>query len=68
MNTLNYKTENEIQKTAFDALQKSLGIVGLVRFIQQFDKGERNYTEDRHRWQKEYTVDKICDEISHRKF
>ncbi len=63
MNIANYKTEYELQKKAMEALHKTLGISGLIRFIQQFDQGYGNYTEDRQKWQKNYTVDQICAEI-----
>ena len=63
MNIANYKTEYEIQKTALEVLHNSLGIVGLIRFMQQFDKGYGDYTKDRQKWQQEYTVDDIYQEI-----
>jgi hypothetical protein len=58
-----YPTEHEIQQQAFQALQHSLGIVGLIRFMQQYDKGYGNYTLDRQEWQKDYSVDSLFDEI-----
>ncbi|MDM8515474.1 hypothetical protein QUF76_04685 [Desulfobacterales bacterium HSG16] len=63
MNTENYQTVYEIQKTAFLVLQKNLGVTNLIRFMQQFDKGYGNYTTDRDEWQKEYTVDKLFKQI-----
>lgn len=63
MSTLNYKTDYEIQETAFEILNKQLGITNLIRFMQQYDKGYGNYTKDRDAWQKEYTIDSLFDEI-----
>ena len=63
MNIANYKTEYEIQKTALEVLHSSLGIAGLIRFMQQFDKGYGDYTKDRHKWQQKYTVDDIYNAI-----
>ncbi len=63
MSVANYKTDYEIQKTAFDVLRKQLGISNLIRFMQQYDKGYGNYTVDRDQWQKNYTVDSLFVEI-----
>ena len=63
MSVANYKTDYEIQKTAFDVLRKQLGVSNLIRFMQQYDKGYGNYTVDRDQWQKNYTVDSLFAEI-----
>lgn len=63
MSVENYKTDNEIQHTAFSVLHKQLGISNLIRFMQQYDKGYGNYTIDRDEWQKNYTVDSLSAEI-----
>ncbi len=63
MSVANYKTDYEIQQTAFDVLHKQLGISNLIRFMQQYDKGYGNYTVDRDQWQKNYTVDSLFAEI-----
>jgi len=54
-----YQTEHEIQRQALQALRNSLGVVGLIRFMQQYDKGYGNYTVDRQAWQQNYTVDSL---------
>lgn len=59
MSVANYKTDYEIQQTAFDVLHKQLGISNLIRFMQQYDKGYGNYTFDRDQWQNNYTVDSL---------
>ncbi len=63
MSVANYKTDYEIQKTAFDVLRKQLGVSNLIRFMQQYDKGYGNYTFDRDEWQNNYTVDSLFAEI-----
>jgi hypothetical protein len=63
MSIANYKTDYEIQQTAFDVLHKQLGISNLIRFMQQYDKGYGNYTVDRDEWQNNYTVDSLFAEI-----
>ena len=63
MSEINYKTENEIQQLCIEALCKGIGVVGLIRFMQQFDKGHGDYVKDRQDWQKDYTVDTLVDAI-----
>ncbi|MDD5392027.1 MAG: hypothetical protein PHE17_03305 [Thiothrix sp.] len=57
--TRTYQTEQEIQRQALQALRNSLGVVGLIRFMQQYDKGHGNYTLDRQAWQQSYSVDSL---------
>lgn len=61
MSVVNYKTEHEIQQLGIEALRKGIGVVGLIRFMQQFDKGRGDYVKDRQNWQKEYTVDTLLE-------
>jgi hypothetical protein len=46
-NTIDYRNPNVIRKLGIDALTKELGPVGMVYFIQQFDRGEGDYTAER---------------------
>jgi len=54
---------DEIRKVGFDSLIKSLGPDGMIRFIQEFDSGEGDYTKDRHRWLSQYDIDSIYKEV-----
>jgi len=38
---------NEIRKTGIEALTEKLGIVGMVRFLQQNETGYGDYTKER---------------------
>jgi hypothetical protein len=60
---LNLKTDHQIQQLAFQVLVKELGIVGFIQFIQSFDQGSGDYTQDRQQWQNDYTVDSITQAI-----
>ncbi len=40
-----------------------IGVVGLIRFMQQFDKGHGDYVKDRQDWQKDYTVATLLEAI-----
>ena len=48
------------------ALLRELGPVNLVRFLQQFEAGYGNYTQERHDWLDQYTVEEIAQEIQKR--
>ena len=67
MSAVSYETEYEIQKSGIEALRKGIGVVGLIRFMQQFDKGHGDYVKDRQHWQKNYTVDTLLEAISEKR-
>ena len=54
MNTM-ILTQNEIKRQGFNALQKNLGISGFIKFIQQFDLGDGDYTKERKKIAKKKT-------------
>lgn len=53
----------EIRNRGLEALAKALGPVGMVRFLQQFDTGSGNYTQDRDQWLEKVTVQQAIEEI-----
>ena len=56
------KTLNEVHAEGMDALLKALGPVDTIRFLQMFDEGEGDYTQERKAWLKE-DVHEISREI-----
>lgn len=40
-------TLEEIRRAGVEALRRELGVVGMVRFLQQFETGNGDYTEER---------------------
>jgi hypothetical protein len=56
--TLNVNNLIEIRKTGLQALKEALGPVGMVRFIQQYENGYGDYTEEKYN-----TPDKSVEEI-----
>jgi hypothetical protein len=60
---LKLKTDYQIQQLGFQVLIKELGIVDFIQFIQLFDTGTGDYTQDRTQWQSMYTVDSIAQAI-----
>ncbi len=55
---------DEIRRIGFDALRKSLGPDGMLRFIHQFDSGNGDYTKERNKWLDEYNVETIYKELN----
>ena len=43
-------TMEHIRERGIQVLGERLGIVGMVRFLQQAETGWGNYTEERHQW------------------
>jgi hypothetical protein len=60
-------TPVELRRQGLEALTKALGYVGMVRFLQQFDEGSGDYTQERHQWQDELTVADIMVQIKERR-
>jgi hypothetical protein len=60
---INQKTDYEIRKLGFQSLNKELGHVGALHFMQQFTYGEGNYVEDRQQWQQHYSVESLAQAI-----
>jgi len=63
----NYQSNIEVQRKGYQILAKELGVVNFIRFLQEFEKGSGNYTEDRHNWQDVYCVQDILEEIKNKK-
>ena len=47
--TIDYRNSHMISKMGIEALTKELGPVGMTYFMQQFDRGEGDYTIERER-------------------
>lgn len=43
-------TMEQIRQRGLEALAKALGPVGMIRFLQQFETGKGDYTEEREQW------------------
>jgi hypothetical protein len=57
------KTQNEIIEQGYQALVDSLGVVDAIRFIQHFSPGQGNYTEERHQWLTQKSLDDVLNDI-----
>lgn len=56
-------TLHQIRQMGLAALARELGPYGLVRFLQQYEGGSGNYTQERSNWLGDLSVDEIADEI-----
>lgn len=62
MNTQTLSPSN-LRKKGLQALHKSLGPVGMVRFLQQFEEGTGDYTRDRKRLLTAKNVSEVAEKI-----
>lgn len=58
----------EIRKKGLTALYNKLGPLGMIRFLQQYETGEGDYTRDRHSWLSQYTAKDILKDIKKKTF
>ncbi len=56
-------TSEEIRQAGLEALIRELGTVGMVRFLQQFETGQGDYSQERHGWLGKLDVRKLAEEI-----
>ena len=40
----------QVRQRGIAALAKELGPVGMIRFLQQYESGSGDYSQDRHQW------------------
>ena len=56
-------TLDQIRKEGFKVLERHLGPDGMIRFLQQFETGQGDYTKERHHWLKEKSVKTLAEEM-----
>ena len=56
-------TLEEIRRAGVEALRRELGVVGMVRFLQQFETGHGNYSEERQQFVGKRGVRALADQI-----
>ncbi|MBK9007153.1 MAG: hypothetical protein IPM31_09190 [Anaerolineae bacterium] len=60
-------TPQQIRVAGLAALSCELGLVGMIRFMQQFELGQGDYSKDRHEWLDKFTVDDIAKMVREKK-
>ena len=56
-------TLEQIREQGLAALRQHLGIVGMVRFLQQSEMGWGNYTEERYQWLGDPDLEELAKKI-----
>lgn len=56
-----------LRKMGLEALSKSLGPLGMVRFLQQYEAGTGDYTKERDFWLKDIDIESIAIELRNRR-
>jgi hypothetical protein len=57
-------TTEQIRNHGLEALRRELGVVGMVRFLQQFSNGEGDYSADRHQWLDNLSREEVLAQIN----
>ncbi|MCL1791035.1 MAG: hypothetical protein FWF88_02165 [Peptococcaceae bacterium] len=60
---IDYRNTNVIRKLGIDALTKELGPAGMAYFIQQYDRGEGDYTSERESLLADVSMDSLMSEL-----
>jgi hypothetical protein len=53
----------QIREQGLAVLRQHLGIVGMVRFLQQSEMGWGNYTEERYQWLGDPDLEELANKI-----
>ncbi len=60
-------TPQQIRVAGMAALSRELGVVGMIRFMQQFEMGQGDYSRDRRQWLDQYSVADIAKLVQEKK-
>jgi len=56
-------TPQQIRAAGLAALSRELGVVGMIRFMQQFEMGQGDYSKDRHKWLDDQDMETVLKRI-----
>ena len=57
----------ELRAAGYKALADALGPLGMARFLRQFERGNGDYTRERHQWLRDESVQSVAQRIRARK-
>jgi hypothetical protein len=60
-------TLEQIRVAGLEALTRELGVVGMIRFLQQFEMGHGDYSVERHQWLDPIDMGTLVKEIQERR-
>ncbi len=58
------RTLEQIRSEGLEALRQRLGRADTIRFLQQFETGRGDYTNERHDWVDTTSLDQIADALA----
>lgn len=53
----------QIRQIGIEILNRELGPVAMIRFLQQYEKGYGDYSKERHEWLDKLSVSDIVEQI-----
>jgi hypothetical protein len=56
-------TDEQIRLRGLEVLYRELGPAGLIRFLQQFESGEGDYSVERHKWLEAYSLEDLLNDL-----
>ena len=60
-------TLEALRRAGLEALARELGLVGMARFLQQFEIGWGDYSVERHQWLDQGDVQTLAQDIRQRR-
>jgi hypothetical protein len=57
------QSDEQLLRRGLEVLYRELGPAGLIRFLQQFETGERDYSVERYKWLSEHPLDDLLSEL-----
>jgi hypothetical protein len=57
-------TAEQIRFHGLQALKRELGVVGMVRPLQQLSNGQGDHSVERHRWLDQLTPEQITEQVN----
>lgn len=60
----NIGSMEQVRAAGIKALSQKLGVVGMIRFLQQYESGTGDYTKERHTWLPKESVKNIAQMIN----
>jgi hypothetical protein len=60
------KTLEQIRQDGLAALKRELGMADMIRFLQMFETGRGDYTQQRQEWLKDADIESVLAEIRQR--
>lgn len=56
-------SQEQIRIAGMEALRRELGLVGMIRFMQQFETGYGDYSRERHQWLDNESLDTVLERL-----